>query len=860
MNLITLKNIHSFYKLKRQLKYYVFLNTCNRHELYFCSEKKIEYPKIIKDPHQIKKHLFYVVSGLDSKIIGETQIQAQVKSAYLKAVANKTCNKELHQLFQEALHIGKVIRTKTNISKGAISYAQLALNKIKPNKNIALIGNGKLSHNFINLAKKKNINVKYIFSRNSKYKIKDIPKYINDIDIIISATNAPHCILKKEHIRSKKLLIIDLAVPHDVDPKVKKLPNVTIINIKDLEKDLNKTNNKRKKEAQKAKNIITKYLNVITVGSRPSRLAIAQVKEAINIPHKIKTYQTDGDINKKISLINNNQDDLFTRQLDEAVVKGEIDCAIHSAKDLPETLSDGLMIAAITKGKDNTDVLVYKKKKITNIGTSSILRKKEIKKIFPKVTIRSIRGTIEERLKKLDQGKYDAIIMAKCALDRLNIKKYKYQKLPYAPHPLQGKLAVVIQKESKNVFKNIDDRKNYGKVYLVGAGPGDPDLITIKGKKILKKADIILYDNLINKKLLKKLKAKKIYVGKRKGNHSHSQNEINYKLALCAFEGKTVVRLKGGDPSFFSRAGEEIEYLNKCHIKTEIIPGISSPQAAITSFNTTLTHRNKSHNVSFCTAHKKPISVPNTDTIVYFMSADTIKELQHALIKNGRSPYETVSLVQNASLHNEKKEITTIANLVKTKLKSPLIVIISKQKILFTGLSPENYTHLGNITHYPLIETKPVHCKIKIDKYDAIVFTSKNAVKYFPKVKNKKIFAIGKETEKELERKGIKTNYLSPKPNSRSLQHLIKKSVSNKILYPTSNLSKNSISQLPNVTTKIIYKTIPIKQPKINLNEYGTIFFTSPSTVDAFLKIYKKLPHNKNYMVLGPTTKKRLKI
>ena len=126
----------------------------------------------------------------------------------------------------------------------------------------------------------------------------------------------------------------------------------------------------------------------------------------------------------------------------------------------------------------------------------------------------------------------------------------------------------------------MTQRSSFGKVWLVGFGPGDPELLTIKGYKLIKTADIIFYDDLLNKEFLLKFPSEKVYVGKRKGNHSIEQAEINELLYEAAVSGKTVVRLKGGDPMLFAHGGEEIEYLERRHIEVEVVPGITAALAA----------------------------------------------------------------------------------------------------------------------------------------------------------------------------------------------------------------------------------------------------------------------------------------
>jgi len=148
-----------------------------------------------------------------------------------------------------------------------------------------------------------------------------------------------------------------------------------------------------------------------------------------------------------------------------------------------------------------------------------------------------------------------------------------------------------------------------GKVYLVGAGPGDPGLITMRGRYLLEKAEVLVYDYLASKRLLRYVpaNARFVYAGKRGGvKHTHTQEEINQMLVDFALEGKTVVRLKGGDPFIFGRGGEEVETLARNNIEFEVVPGVTSATAAATYAGIPITHRGYTASVAFITGHEDP--------------------------------------------------------------------------------------------------------------------------------------------------------------------------------------------------------------------------------------------------------------
>lgn len=223
--------------------------------------------------------------------------------------------------------------------------------------------------------------------------------------------------------------------------------------------------------------------------------------------------------------------------------------------------------------------------------------------------------------------------------------------------------------------------KRPGSVYLVGFGPGDPDLLTVKGLKLLKSADIIFYDDLTNKDFLLKCKAEKVYVGKRKGQHSHEQDAINQLLYDAAIDGKKVVRLKGGDPMLFAHGGEEIEYLRSHFIKVEVVPGVTAALAAAAFANIPLTHRGISSSVTLSTGHSKSdIHVPATGTMVYYMGASNLHLIAEEVMRKGWNAETPVLLVYNASAKDQKEYYTTLQEVADypQTYKTPLIIIIGE--------------------------------------------------------------------------------------------------------------------------------------------------------------------------------------
>ena len=235
----------------------------------------------------------------------------------------------------------------------------------------------------------------------------------------------------------------------------------------------------------------------------------------------------------------------------------------------------------------------------------------------------------------------------------------------------------------KKCFPLREIRQNCGKVFITGFGPGDPDLLTVKALKTMQLADIIYYDDLINKAFITRFACEKVYVGKRKDNCSKTQDEINNLMYHSAIKGMSVVRLKGGDPCIFGRGGEEYDFLRERFIEVEIIPGISSAFAAAASIGLAFTQRGIASSVSFCTAHDtEKIPVPNTDTIVYYMGASNLKEIARKIKLSGRDPQTQVVLIQNVSVMDQKTIYTSLSEIENNppEIGSPLLIIVGNLK------------------------------------------------------------------------------------------------------------------------------------------------------------------------------------
>ena len=233
-----------------------------------------------------------------------------------------------------------------------------------------------------------------------------------------------------------------------------------------------------------------------------------------------------------------------------------------------------------------------------------------------------------------------------------------------------------------------------GKVYLVGAGPGDPDLITLKAIELIKKADVVLYDRLVSKKILAMIpkRCKSIYVGRAVGDDTTHQDSTNELMVKYAKLKKTVIRLKGGDPIIFGRGGEEAEFLKSFKIKYEIIPGITSGIGSATYAGIPLTHRQFASSVVFVTGHEDPEKktevvkwkklAKSVDTIVIMMGLSRIEEISKKLIEGGMDKTTPVAVIQNGTTPKQKMikgTISNISNKIKrNKIRPPTNMIIGR--------------------------------------------------------------------------------------------------------------------------------------------------------------------------------------
>jgi uroporphyrin-III C-methyltransferase len=243
--------------------------------------------------------------------------------------------------------------------------------------------------------------------------------------------------------------------------------------------------------------------------------------------------------------------------------------------------------------------------------------------------------------------------------------------------------------------------RSSGEVWLVGAGPGDPDLLTIKALRLLQSADVVVHDRLTPQAILDLAapSARLIDVGKRKSRHTLPQDDINQLLVALALEGFKVVRLKGGDPFVFGRGGEELQTLRDAGVAVHVVPGVTAAFAAAASAGAPLTHRDHAQAVTFVTGHAAKGEEPDLDwaalgrgneTVVVYMGVSTSTVIAARLMEAGRSGSTPVLVVENASLADERRIVTTLADLgqATANLAGPALLVIGEVAAMAHALEP----------------------------------------------------------------------------------------------------------------------------------------------------------------------------
>ena len=662
----------------------------------------------------------------------------------------------------------------------------------------------------------------------------------------------------------------------------------------------------------------------IRIGTRKSKLALVQthmvekmILEAFpDLKIEICEMSTKGDELLDRSLLSFGGKGVFTQELEAALLQGQIDLAVHSAKDMPMEFPEGLGIGAVLRRGPVEDVIVTKDGTLLKdlkpgsvVGTGSLRRELQIKKINPLIRVKLIRGNVQTRLRKLEEGQYDAIVLAAAGLDRLELSDENQWKFEHLSSevclPAAGQAILAVESRNGDLREVLNaihdkcawielcaeraflkaiggscnapaaglahldengvlqmdalfapDQKHYrrvsgtletgfdgdkgvclgeelaeklmqGKVWLVGAGPGNMDLVTQKCLRCIRQADVIIYDSLATDSLLNeaRMDAELIYAGKRADHHHLRQWETNALLIEKAKEGKNVVRLKGGDPFIFGRGGEEAQELRAAGIEYEIVCGVSSCYGAPAYAGIPVTHRDHASSFHVITGHEgnhKSGTVldyatlaKEEGTLVFLMGLKNLPSIASNLIANGKNPKTPAGVIQEGTTARQRVVTGTLERIAEIaeeeQIKTPAITVVGdvvtlQKEIKWVDSKPLYGTrvlvtateqmsrHLCEVLEeegaeavaFSLIETEPLHTEAiekmagEIESYSWIVLTSNNGVRIFFDALRKqgkdvrsladlKFAVIGAATKEELEKHGIFADFVPSRYSSREL-------------------------------------------------------------------------------------------
>lgn len=393
-----------------------------------------------------------------------------------------------------------------------------------------------------------------------------------------------------------------------------------------------------------------------------------------------------------------------------------------------------------------------------------------------------------------------------------------------------------------------------GKVYLVGAGPGDPGLLTLKGRQCLEQADVVIYDYLANPLLLgyAPAAAEKIYVGKVRGNHHLPQEQTNALLAEKAAAGLQVVRLKGGDPYIFGRGGEEAAYLQERGIPFEVVPGVTAGFAAAAYAGIPLTHRDVTTSLALLTGHERPERklssldweklATGLGTLIFYMGLTNLKLISEQLIKYGRAADTPVAIVQWATLPRQRTLVgsleTIVEDVAREGIEPPAVIIIGEvvkyreelrwydnlplfgkrflitrpraQAASFVALLQQQGAEticIPTIEIAPPEDLRPLDLAVRdIVNFDSLILTSANGVEAFfarltanqldlRSLAGVQIIAVGPKTAKAIEQRGLRPDLIPAKYQAEGLiEELLVQGVEGKrFLYPRAEIARTLI-------------------------------------------------------------------
>jgi uroporphyrinogen III methyltransferase/synthase len=529
---------------------------------------------------------------------------------------------------------------------------------------------------------------------------------------------------------------------------------------------------------------MTTHKILLKAGTRSSRLAQLQTRDALDrleacfpaCGFESVPVSSPGDRDQATDL-RQSPPDFFTRDLDDLVRAGLLDCAVHSAKDVPDPIGEGLDWVWLPWREDPRDVLIRPRDQSLaslppdgRIGVSSERREAYCRARFPDARQSPIRGTIEERLRQLDQGDFDLIVMAGAALNRLGLQDRITEWIPAAalPPPAgQGSLALTFRAGDERFL--VLRRLFVKAVTFAAAGAGSAGALTLEALHALQRCDVCLHDTLLGHDLFDLLPptVQCVDVGKRCGQHSVPQDETTYLITRHARQGLTVVRLKGGDPGIFGRLAEEVEALDGLQLPYRVMPGVSSMSAATSGTGMLLTRRGVSRGFTVMTPRKEGGGVGSVAVderrklpLVFFMALSVADEVARQLMDEGMSPETPASVVfgagsdQSRILTGTLEDIAPRIKAAATEMPGLLIVgeaaryrypswgALEGRRVLLTASQALQDRTADLITDYggipvcrPLITLKTTPEALesvrRLRTYDWVVLTSPSAVRCF---------------------------------------------------------------------------------------------------------------------------------
>ena len=655
------------------------------------------------------------------------------------------------------------------------------------------------------------------------------------------------------------------------------------------------------------------------VGARGSRLSCLQTETALDLlrrefpgtEYRLVPFSSPGD-RDLTTPIEKSAPDFFTRDLDEAVLQGKVDFAIHSAKDLPERVTDGLDWFWLPAREDPRDAWVTRKGwngaprgRGTRIGVSSERRAAYAKKTFPGARLLQIRGAVDVRLDQVRKGAYDAVLMAMAGLRRLcggglpdgvDVRPIPLDEL--TPPEAQGYLAVVFRAGDERLLAM---RQRFVKaVRFVSAGVGDAGLCTVAGMRDIAAADVVLHDALFDLSLLGPKTVREsgspttVFVGKRCGAHAMTQDEITRLICEEARKGRRVVRLKGGDAGLFGRLAEETDALTALKIPFVVRPGVSALSAATTGTGMLLTRRGESRGFTAYTPRSTGSETPQ----VLFMSLRVAAEEAARLQKDGWPATTPCAFVFDAAGPREEVVRTTLGEVASvTDEDRPGLLIVGNvvshgwpglgelagRRVLLTcseavqdkaAIAVEDRG--GRPIRWPLIRlvSRFVGHGIPHDPsdYDGIVLTSPSAVRIFfescccDRRRLPEFFTCGAGTDAELRKYGVSSDVVPAKDFSADGLIAEIRGMDlrgRRILRLRSAKAGPSVARAlkragAKVDDVVLYDNVQCS-PGDGLPPFDDVFFASASAVESFLAQYgaAKL-RGKGVFVMGEPTRRAL--